>query len=506
MKCTICGGETRFQNGVYICENCGIKQQIETFFENIDVFICYKETDEWGRRTKDSVVAQDIYNNFQNANINTFFKRISAADLINENYEKAYRIAMDRAKVVIICANSKENFVKLLEENGFRFTNKKVIPVYSTINANQLPEQLGKLQAVNYDNIGAISDLIKNILRILGRDEEVDIENIVNEQIRKKRKCLIKTMFCILIVLILGLSYIVFGTPYVLKSKKYSYAENLMNNGQYLEAAEIFGSLGDYKNASDTTKKIFDRYDGYYNKENTVGLHLNTEDNSNVEIEITFFHNNKKLKASASAKIVDNTIDFYYRDSEKKQGEGRIELYNEQVKLMLQTENNLLPENSEFVFNLSNKSDVPLFKQITGNDLKKWLTDQVGLDYITGLGYEIENVPTNWQDGCHLYNIKNTNISLIMVPEYQSGDFYSPEELRSFSAPASVISPDLIGKKGEIVVRDEIVYVPFGNLDAFGPVWNDEFSEKVIKEDTVIGIIKKSAITEQVTLWDRYGI
>ena len=60
MKCSNCGGELHYSNGNYICENCGSSFSIDSYYENIDTFICYTENDENGRRVKDSIIAQDL--------------------------------------------------------------------------------------------------------------------------------------------------------------------------------------------------------------------------------------------------------------------------------------------------------------------------------------------------------------------------------------------------------------------------------------------------------------
>ena len=48
--------------------------------EAYDIFICYKETDEYGKRTMDSALAQDIYFQLQNEGYKVFFSRITLED------------------------------------------------------------------------------------------------------------------------------------------------------------------------------------------------------------------------------------------------------------------------------------------------------------------------------------------------------------------------------------------------------------------------------------------
>nr|MCR4594261.1 hypothetical protein [Clostridiales bacterium] len=48
--------------------------------EPFDVFICYKETDESGRRTQDSVIANDLYHQLTQEGFKVFFSRITLED------------------------------------------------------------------------------------------------------------------------------------------------------------------------------------------------------------------------------------------------------------------------------------------------------------------------------------------------------------------------------------------------------------------------------------------
>jgi len=49
-----------------------------------DVFICYKETDEDGERTEDSVLAQSIYDELIEKNLKAFFARITLEDKLGQ--------------------------------------------------------------------------------------------------------------------------------------------------------------------------------------------------------------------------------------------------------------------------------------------------------------------------------------------------------------------------------------------------------------------------------------
>ena len=55
--------------------------------EPYDIFICYKETDENGQRTLDSVLAQDLYDALTEKGYRVFFSRITLEDKLGQEYE-----------------------------------------------------------------------------------------------------------------------------------------------------------------------------------------------------------------------------------------------------------------------------------------------------------------------------------------------------------------------------------------------------------------------------------
>ena len=75
MRCKNCGAELTAKNGLYICESCGSTSEISLGYEVSDVYIAYIESDEQGRRTKDSIIGQEIYNKLENVSF-LFSKKI----------------------------------------------------------------------------------------------------------------------------------------------------------------------------------------------------------------------------------------------------------------------------------------------------------------------------------------------------------------------------------------------------------------------------------------------
>ena len=321
MLCSICGGKINCRDGLFVCENCGNAQTLSAYFENTEVFICYTEIDEQGRRTKDSIIAQDLYNKFENANIHTFYQRVSASDLTEKDFKEAYFNAISNAKLIVILACSKNNFENLLNENKGYISNKKILPVYKDMNAYDIPTEIAELQAMNYDNIGATSDLEKNILRFLGREQEIDIVAISDAKTKKKRRNIIVLLSIITVMIASLISYFVFCTPHVLKSNKYEYARHLVDEGQYTKAMEIYFEISEYKDSNDLLKKIYDKYNGYYENKNTkLCLSIQIINNSNIEISCDY----DKTTFSITIPFSINSANFEFVDSKNNHGNGKI--------------------------------------------------------------------------------------------------------------------------------------------------------------------------------------
>lgn len=75
-----------------------------------DIFICYKETDEAGNRTIDSVLAQDVYDALTEKGYRVFFSRISLEDKLGVEYEPYIFAALNSAKVMLAFGTQYEYF------------------------------------------------------------------------------------------------------------------------------------------------------------------------------------------------------------------------------------------------------------------------------------------------------------------------------------------------------------------------------------------------------------
>ena len=143
-----------------------------------DVFICYKETDENGKRTIDSVIANDIYYQLTQEGFKVFYAAITLEDKLGQEYEPYIFAALNSAKVMLVIGTKPEYFNAVWVKNEWsRFLSlmkkdrtKILIPCYRDMDAYDLPDEFAHLQAQDMSKIGFINDVIRGIRKILIKD------------------------------------------------------------------------------------------------------------------------------------------------------------------------------------------------------------------------------------------------------------------------------------------------------------------------------------------------
>ena len=142
-----------------------------------DIFICYKETDDSGERTVDSVLAQDVYDALTDKGYRVFFSRITLEDKLGTEYEPYIFAALNSAKVMLVFGSDYEYFNAVWVKNEWsRFLklmvqdkNKHLIPCYKNVDAYDMPKEFQKLQGQDMGKVGAVQDLLRGIDKLLGR-------------------------------------------------------------------------------------------------------------------------------------------------------------------------------------------------------------------------------------------------------------------------------------------------------------------------------------------------
>lgn len=145
-----------------------------------DVFICYKEQDENGNRTEDSVLAFELYNKLEKEGFKVFFARVTLRDKAGMAYEPYIFAALASAKVMLVIGTKKEYFYAPWVKNEWsRFLtmknngeDKTLKPLYAHMDAYDIPEEFGYIQATNMTDLGYEQDIILGIRKIVGKKEE----------------------------------------------------------------------------------------------------------------------------------------------------------------------------------------------------------------------------------------------------------------------------------------------------------------------------------------------
>ena len=147
--------------------------------EPFDVFICYKETDANGRRTMDSVLANDLYHQLTQEGFKVFFSRITLEDKLGTAYEPYIFAALNSAKVMVVLGTKLEHFNAVWVKNEWsrylalakQSGGKKVlIPAYRDMDPYDLPEEFSHLQAQDLGKLGAVQDIVRGVEKLLAKE------------------------------------------------------------------------------------------------------------------------------------------------------------------------------------------------------------------------------------------------------------------------------------------------------------------------------------------------
>ena len=174
--------------------------------EPFDVFICYKETDNNGRRTVDSTLAQDIYYQLTNEGYKVFFSRITLEDKLGTEYEPYIFSALNSAKVMLVIGTSKDYFNAVWVKNEWaRFLDlarkdksKMIIPCYRDMDAYDLPDELSMFQSQDMSKIGFIQDLIRGIKKVLQKETPQNATVVNNTAEAFNSEAILKRAFMLL--------------------------------------------------------------------------------------------------------------------------------------------------------------------------------------------------------------------------------------------------------------------------------------------------------------------
>ncbi len=140
-----------------------------------DVFICYKETDENGKRTVDSTIANEIYYQLTEEGLKVFYAAITLEDKLGTAYEPYIFAALNSARAMLVLGTKPEYFSAVWVKNEWsrylklmKTDRKKIlIPCYRDMDAYDLPDEFAHLQAQDMAKIGFINDVVRGVRKVV---------------------------------------------------------------------------------------------------------------------------------------------------------------------------------------------------------------------------------------------------------------------------------------------------------------------------------------------------
>ena len=543
MKCKNCGGELIFQNGMGVCENCKNTYHFDYGFENTEVYICYTESDAQGRRTKDSIIADELYQKLESKKIHTFYERKSVPYLAGDDLQAVNYQAIYHAKIVLIVGASTAHFEHLISEYKEYFSKKTVIPVYTDIRPEGLPPELNRVQALNYNTIGAEADLLNGILRLLGREKEIHLEELHQRTGKRKKIVAISLSLFLIIGIAAGAVLVLFrespvdepeSEPVLTSQEIYDNAQTLMESGDYLGAADLFATIPDFRNSTNLLDEIYNRYDGYYlSEDKSVSFYINIQSSTTADLILEKTINGQKVRTEESSVLNNNIITASFTDSENNTGEMTVTLNNDGIHIttILKSESESLSiGNLDLTFMLSQRSDRPMEQSITAETLIQWMTNQTSLSDLNRTGYQVafdKNMTAGGGINNHFanYYIENTDIKLLLadfdlssaksyndMEKYPLDDFY----IVGVIAPAELVCPQEIGGTPHVYDENKILYAPnvqdfilMSDFESGSPeycvffTFNESEANAGIDSNSMIGITSQALIGENFSWVER---
>lgn len=141
-----------------------------------DVFISFKNTDEFGNKTKDVEIAEELYKTLANNDIRVFFSKIILIEHGAAAYKNAIETALDEAKVLVVISTSKEyldsEWVSYERESfhndilSGRKTDACIVPYLKNIYGSDVPRSLRNYQTFQIDDssVSEVASFIKKFL------------------------------------------------------------------------------------------------------------------------------------------------------------------------------------------------------------------------------------------------------------------------------------------------------------------------------------------------------
>ena len=223
-----------------------------------DIFICYKETMPDGKRTRDSIKAQELYDKLTNQGYKVFFSRITLESKIGTEYEPYIYAALASSKVMLHITSSRENSDAVWVRNEWsryisfatKDTAKTLIPIYFDIDKQDLPDEFLHISAHDMKEEGFEQELIRGIKKMIPTP-------VMKLQRKKKRNKILRWVSTGLAAcLIAGTVYTIPRVKeYNKTNEEYKAAMQFYYDKNYPEATWAFEAMGAFKDSKDMKDK-----------------------------------------------------------------------------------------------------------------------------------------------------------------------------------------------------------------------------------------------------------
>lgn len=510
MKCHNCKNNLYLENGMYVCKNCGYTTPVHNK-QLTDVFICCTQISPQGSPTIDSMMARELYFKLKEKNIDAFYAQESLLEYPEAERKAAFDCAIESARIIIITGSSKTNFENMINSYGTRLTNKAVIPVYTSMYEADIPRTSDMFPAINYDSRGSVDNVCKDISNMLNLLESKEHTPTAAVKKRKKIKITAVVISIFVIIGIIGfVAYKFFVAPKLADAKNYETAQSLSEDKKYIEAIDMYYTLGNYKDSVDLLGKLYTRYNGLYqDDQRMVDLDLAIV-NKIAKIKISEHYGNKVITAKTSADVKNNIIEFEYEDSSAIKGSGTIELFDDYITLSIKSEASnkycISTGTVDFYLDKTKPAEKPeQAPEITIKHFMNWLDSGITKSELENMGYTFEKVYTKYPSDdvtSLVYKINETD----MLTEFliNPGSTVDKATLFSVVADANFIIPDSINSPCLPFEQNDTVYWP-----GEGVYWGEEShwdaavvpTESKIRKSTLITLVTKASY-ERIDSWD----
>jgi hypothetical protein len=264
--------------------------------EDFDIFLCYKENDDFGERTKDSIKTEEIYELLTKEGYKVFFAKKTLEGYAGQEYEPLIYAALHSAKVMLVITSNEDYLNAVWVKNEWaRYLNilakeqdKYLIPcLMDGMIPEQLPQELAKFQAINLAKVGSDFDVKESIEKIFGdqqgknailsqmirereekerkkQEEEAEKQKKILERKEKQekqkrfyekhKKVIIVSTCTIVVVFIFGIVFSNYYKTTLGPKLKYDKAVQSYESGDYEKAYQLFGTMLEYEDSSHLQK------------------------------------------------------------------------------------------------------------------------------------------------------------------------------------------------------------------------------------------------------------